>query len=286
MPGPVLASRQNCISCGSTNLTEISSGRFGDEPLRSFIAADPWGENPLPILENLSWSLAECSSCGQRFHRNIVSPEWNEVRFSRWMSEAAIREFEAVHGTHDGSAIDYVRHVLRLKSLGVRRILDFGCGFGEFLSMCRLFQLDAVGVDRSKPRQDGAGVPVYASVEDAPGSFDAITLFEVLEHLDKPLDTIRTLKARLNPGGVMVVEVPDTTAFDKIDCRAAYHAIHPLEHINAFTPDSLVRIMAQAGFSPIAKKPAFVGMTLKRVAKDLGKAVFKRQSTQRYFVSS
>jgi 2-polyprenyl-3-methyl-5-hydroxy-6-metoxy-1,4-benzoquinol methylase len=199
------------------------------------------------------------------------------------MSEEAIRQFEEQHGSGGTSAAAHVQHVLRLKNLGARRLLDFGCGFGHFLEMCRLFGIEAIGVDRSHARRSGAGVQVFAELEDAPGDFDAITMFEVLEHLDDPLATLKTLRARLKPGGMMIVEVPDTTGTNSISSREDYYRIHPLDHINAFTPESLVKIMARAGFEPIGKEPAFVTTSLKRVAKDIAKARLKAKSTQRYF---
>ena len=279
----VFISRDACISCGSADLHEIAGGAFGENPLRSFIENDPWGENPMPVLQSERWSLVECGRCAQRFHRFILSPEWNEIRFSRWMSEEAIRQFEQQHGSGGTSAAAHVQHVLRLQELGVRRVLDFGCGFGQFLEMCRLFGLDAVGVDRSNARRTGAGVQVFAELEEVPGDFDAITMFEVLEHLDDPLGSLKGLRARLKAGGIMIVEVPDTTGTNSISSRDDYYKIHPLDHINAFTADTLVGMLGRAGFEPIAKEPAFVTTSLVRVAKDIAKARLKSGSTQRYF---
>ena len=65
----VFISRDACISCGSADLHEIGGGTFGENPLRSFIENDPWGENPMPVLQSERWSLVECGRCAQRFHR-------------------------------------------------------------------------------------------------------------------------------------------------------------------------------------------------------------------------
>jgi len=278
----IFVERHNCIACPSSASRSVSSGFFGDEPLRSFIANDPWGENPMPLIERERWDFRECLACGQRWHGRILSPHWNDIRFSKWMSADAIRQFEAEHGGNQDATRD-VQHVLRLKDLGVTRMLDFGCGFGEFLAMSHLFGIEAVGVDRSIGRRAGAGVQVYAELDEAPGQFDAITMFEVLEHLDDPLAILLRLKSRLNRGGTMIVEVPDTSGVDEITDRDSYCKIHPLDHINAFTPESLASIMKQAGFSPLPKRAAFVTTSLGRVAKDIAKARLKQRSTQRYF---
>ena len=94
---------------------------------------------------------------------------------------------------------------------------------------------------------------------------------------------IRLLRTRLNPRGVMIVEVPNTTGTVAISSREDYYKIHPLDHINAFTPSTLARMMDRAGFAPINKRSAFVTTSLKRVAKDFAKARLKQNSTQRYF---
>jgi SAM-dependent methyltransferase len=199
------------------------------------------------------------------------------------MSEAAIHEFEATRGGEGNQAATHVQHVLRLKDLGARRILDFGCGFGQFLEVCRLFGLEAAGVDRSSARRSGAAVPIYPTLDEVPGTFDAITMFEVLEHLDDPLSTLETLRARLNPSGHLIVEVPDTSGVSSIVDRESYYKIHPLDHINAFTPNSLEQIMAKAGFSPIRKEAAFVTTSPTRVLKELAKGRLRQVTTQRYF---
>jgi SAM-dependent methyltransferase len=277
----IFVSRDRCIACGSDKLVEVTGGCFGEEPLRSFIANDPWGENPIAILERERWSLVHCD-CGQTFHRFILSAEWNAIRFSKWMSAEAIHEFEANHGA-GSHASAHVQHVLRLQKLGVRRLLDFGCGFGAFIEICGLFGLDAQGVDRSSARQSGASVRVHPELDDVSGTFDAITMFEVLEHLDDPLGMLEALKKRLKPGGFMVIEVPDTTGVTAIRSREDYYRVHPLDHINAFTPQSLAAMMARAGFQPLIRIPAFVTTSLKRVAKDILKEHLKPPSTQRYF---
>ncbi len=43
--------RTSCINCGSRRAAELSSGFFNDEPLRTFIENDPWGESPLPYIK-------------------------------------------------------------------------------------------------------------------------------------------------------------------------------------------------------------------------------------------
>jgi 2-polyprenyl-3-methyl-5-hydroxy-6-metoxy-1,4-benzoquinol methylase len=292
--------RPSCINCGSGNLGELSRGNYNAEPLSKFLAADPWGEDPAPSLQTAIWILSKCNSCAQVFHRRILNQEWNERRFSQWMSADAIKEFEvrldpAFKRTF-GAATHQVEHILRIEKLtrSLRsddpvRLLDFGCGFGHFVEACKHFGFDACGVDRSTARRSEAAIEIHASLGDLSGQqFHAITLFEVLEHLDEPAKMLVQLSAHLVAGGILVLETPDCSGVTDIRSRADYLAIHPLEHINAFTHETLKSIAERTGFRHISRGPAFVTAESKRAFRRLGKHLLRKDglSTQLYFIKT
>lgn len=294
--------RTFCIACGSARLDELATGRFGDEPLRSFIDNDPWGVSPLPYIEDERWVFVRCADCQQMFHKRILSQSWNAVRLSEWMSEAAIRRFSTHSDTpalRFANATRHVQHVLRIASLTRQLraeqavcILDFGCGFGDFLAVCTRFGFVCCGVDPSPARREGSLVPVVPRLEDveqcvsAATGFHAATIFEVLEHLEAPLATLRSLHRLLVPNGLLVLETPDCSNVVSLRNEGDYRKIHPLDHINAFTPETLCQIAVRAGFRPIATPIAHVTVDRTRVIKGevrrLVGALLPRR-TQRYF---
>lgn len=296
----VFSERSVCISCGGSKLRELSSGLFDAGVVERFIREDPWGENPAPFLKGNLWSYVCCQDCELSFHRYILAPEWNERRFSKWMSQEAIEAFEKPFKTPDHKfrkASSQTAHVLQIEQLtrGLRgsmapRVLDFGCGYGGFLSMCSMYGFDAVGVDRSSAKRDnGSFANVFAEIEDvaAMAPFHALTLFEVLEHLDDPHNLILKLRDLLAPGGVLVLETPDCTGVNDIETRSDYYKIHPLEHINGFTPKTLKRFAARLGFSYITKPVSSITCDFKKMGKALSKQMLRsmlRPTTQMYFV--
>ncbi|MFT3986246.1 class I SAM-dependent methyltransferase [Aestuariivirga sp.] len=292
------AERTCCINCKGTHLTELSRGAYTDEPLAGFLAADPWGENPMPFLQEATWSLVRCDDCSQVFQRRILTDAWNERRFSQWMSTDAIRAFEDRLGPafprRFGAAARHVEHVLRIEKLTrpVRaageavRILDFGCGFGDFLEACAHFGFEASGVDRAPARRDASAVKIMPSLPEAAGpQYHAITAFEVLEHVDEPSDILAALSGHLMPGGILVLETPDCTGVTDIKTRSDYLKVHPLEHINAFTHGTLKSIAERNGFSLISRGASLVTTDPLRVARTLAKERLGRaeNSTQLYF---
>src|SRR5262249_13116928 len=161
-------------NCNSARLFEMSRGRFTDLPLADFLEADPWGESPIPYLQEAEWVLVRCSDCQQMFHKRILNAKWNERRFTTWMSADAIKEFEDRRGEASASkkfdrARGYVERILRIEKFtrSIRgkqpiRLLDFGCGFGDFLSTRRTRhqrppRLAAAAFRGRRPRNDNGG---------------------------------------------------------------------------------------------------------------------------------
>jgi SAM-dependent methyltransferase len=289
--------RDACINCKSRSLRELSSGSFDANPLHDFIANDPWGENPIDYLRGQSWQYLECTECGTAFHGRILAPEWSARKFERWMTTGAIERFlqrsltpqavfdRAIHFTRRAMEIEVLTRDLRDNR--ALRVLDFGCGDGEFIDLCALLGFDACGIERSAARKRGNRGTVYPRVEDLTGEpFHAITLYEVLEHLDDPGAILECLAPLLIPGGILLLETPDCSGSRSIETRGDYDAIHPLEHINGFTPPTLRRFAERRGFTAIASPCSHVTCELTRVVRTEMKRLLKfavPARTQQYF---
>jgi len=289
--------RRNCIGCESPNLVALSSGLFSERPLHDFLSNDPWGESPVPFLEGLRWQYVKCGDCDLAFHQKILSPVWNARNFERWMTAEAMAEFGKTHISQQDRfdrAAHFVKHALQLEYLtrnlrgGNRlRVLDFGCGNGDFIEMCSLFGFEALGVDRSAARRGSNRSIVFESIDEVKEPVHVITLFEVLEHLEEPKAILESLAALLVAGGLLVLETPDCTGVTSIESPNDYAKIHPLQHINGFTPATMRAFAERLGFRTVAKPVSHVTCDRKRVAKDEVKRVLSFAvpvRTQQYFV--
>jgi SAM-dependent methyltransferase len=117
-------------------------------------------------------------------------------------------------------AADYVRafdHVDR--ALGGGRILDFGSARGTFLAELRnrgyedRWALEGIDINPDEVRMGvESGLPIReGALKDAPyapGTFDAITAFSVIEHLQRPDAELEALARFLRPGGELLIIVP------------------------------------------------------------------------------
>jgi 2-polyprenyl-3-methyl-5-hydroxy-6-metoxy-1,4-benzoquinol methylase len=301
MNAPLLAQfvdRSTCVACASARLADVASGRFDEGALAGFLRADPWGEDPMPFLVGRTWRFARCEDCGQAFHRHILNAEWNERRFARWMSQEAIEAFERGFASPERAfeaGASRVAHVVRIEKLtrqlrsGPVRLLDFGCGYGEFLATCSLFGFEAVGVDRSTAKREHGRVTILPDLSDIAGqTFHAVTLFEVLEHLDDPRSALEVLMQSLVPGGILVLETPNCEGVTGIETHEDYLRIHPLEHINAFTPATMEAFAGRLGLRRIVPPAAYVSSDAGRAGKQWLKHRLRAgmRRTQQYFVRS
>ncbi|MCC7418354.1 MAG: class I SAM-dependent methyltransferase [Acidobacteria bacterium] len=143
---------------------------------------------------------------------------------------------------------------------GSGRVLDVGCGRGEMLDAFRRRGWQTVGIEPGREYADQArarGLEVRETVltdeiAASLGSFDAVLLVHVLEHLPDPLATVQTARRLLRPGGILYCEVPND--FNRLQtAAAATQHLRPWwiaipDHLNYFSIESLSRFIAAQGF--------------------------------------
>lgn len=85
----------------------------------------------------------------------------------------------------------------------------------------------------------------------APGTFDAATLLQVLEHVLDPCQTLEQIRNLLRPEGVVLLEVPniDCLSFRILRKRHRHFAKH---HFTFFTPKTLIALLSKCGFRTLS----------------------------------
>jgi SAM-dependent methyltransferase len=136
------------------------------------------------------------------------------------------------------------------------RYLDIGCGPGGVLRIAKEHGWEAVGLEISswavkEGRKAGLHM-IEATLLDAgfgENQFDAISMFDVLEHLSSPLEYMRETLRVLRPGGVLVIETPNVDGFfTRYWYRERADLVKPRAHICLYGPSSARRLLRLAGF--------------------------------------
>jgi 2-polyprenyl-3-methyl-5-hydroxy-6-metoxy-1,4-benzoquinol methylase len=155
----------------------------------------------------------------------------------------------------------YARHLPKPKS-EKNKLLDVGCGNGEFLSRAKWQGWDAYGIDfdeqaLSHARENGISV-THGAVEPEkfkPESFDAITSNQVIEHMHEPIEFLKTLYSWLKPGGILWLGTPNMDSDSHRHFGRDWYCLHPPQHLFIFSAKSLVHSMQATGFTNVKIAP-------------------------------
>ena len=134
------------------------------------------------------------------------------------------------------------------------RILDAGAGGGEVVYVLRALGFDAAGLEPdeqyARHARETLGVPVATGfVQDASfgaSSFDAVTMYHALEHVEDPSAILSRLRSWITDRGVLFIEVPNVEAV----CIAPAHRFH-FAHFFNFNRETLEALGRRAGFEPL-----------------------------------
>ena len=149
-------------------------------------------------------------------------------------------------------------------------IFDIGFGFGQALLYFRERGLIVSGLE---PALEGVeyvrsqGLNVFqASIEDLScvGSqrFNIVTIFNVLEHLRHPAETLTNIREKLlEPGGLLVIDVPNEFNDFQTIVNAEYNLsewwVCPPNHINYFSVSSIKHLLVQCGYDIVHYESSF-----------------------------
>lgn len=293
--------RPSCPSCNETTWTSVWSGRFSDPRVSEFLGQFHYSCDYASALGDQEFDLVKCANCGMMYHRLVMSDAAIQKMYSEWTDSAQVREFEATHGRAEDFQVGIYRTklILRLKKLLERRfsdpirLLDFGCGNGQTIAQASMFGFDAQGIDVSLTRAKQASIlncQVYSNL----GAFDrlgggkvhCVILEQVLEHLTEPREILSALHDRMEPGGILYIAVPNcanTTVPRDFD---SFHKLQPIEHVNAFTPESLSDLVQNSGFSSFRWPSVFVSVGLKGALRTMAGKVYRPKNTEQFFYTS
>jgi len=194
----------------------------------------------------------KCNECALVRHFELP----DDAGLAKYYAEEYRLDYQNVSGPptehHRKKRINEANH--RIRNLGDNlnsgmRLLDFGCGSGEFVELCGKQGIASTGFEPgeaySAHARETMGLNVVTGAFqdlDFDEKFDLITSFHVFEHLVDPLAAIKKMNTWLNPNGKILIEVPNTN-YILIKGFGGLHFAHTL----GFARYSLEYLGARAG---------------------------------------
>jgi len=200
-----------------------------------------------------SFAIVQCAACSFQF----TNPRPSVGEIGRYYESDA-------YVSHNSAATGLINQAYRvarfftmrrksslLNKLAPRRgrLLDYGCGTGHFLATAQAAGWQVTGLEPNARAREAAskrlGQPIgqegLSSFE--PGSFDAITLWHVLEHVHSLNETLAQLTALLKPDGVMLIAVPNVESLDAQHYRELWAAYDVPRHLYHFAPKTMTQLL-------------------------------------------
>jgi len=190
----------------------------------------------------------QCAGCGLVQIVGEPVPYYREViraaGVSKVLAEAKSRQFS---------------HFITRYGLTGKKVLEIGCGRGEFLSLLARLPVNAFGVEFSENsvslcQQSGLqvsrGYPDTNSPDFPDAPFDAFMLLMFLEHMPDPNASLRAIRRQLVPNGIGLIEVPN---FDMM-IRERLFSEFISDHLLYFTRETLETTLKTNGFEVIDKQ--------------------------------
>lgn len=232
-----------CPICGSAEVYR----RFASPAAPVAFQPESFGSSRRTVE---SIGVAACRACGAGWQDPPPAPESVAAAYRGMRDELYLAEEKAR------------RHSLR-RSLALLtrwsggqqgRLLDVGCSAGLFGELARGAGWDVLGIEPSqwlaeRARERLGGAVLCARFEDAtldPGSFDAVCLWDVLEHVSDPGAFLAKAAQSLRPGGVLALNVPNLQSWIARALGRRWPLLLP-EHLFFFSPASLRLLLGRHG---------------------------------------
>ena len=253
-----MSDKQNCIGCGSSQLTTVNE---------SF----------------------NCKTCGLLFARRGSTLDYASV----YTEDTGVYQNHYKVLDHFQTTKQLLKKLLPFEEMiikivrnrqDIKLFVDLGCGVGRFLRALQIVGQSAIGYELSQQLVDrlrGHGRDVRQGAVDEfleHGQMaDAISMLEVIEHVPNPGDMVARILHEKKPKFMFVV-VPDWSIRRKFDSQFALHDVPP-NHLSWWSAQSLQRLMEHEGYSTTVsavkeKRRSVVGNFLRNPNRMTFKSIF------------
>ncbi len=208
-----------------------------------------------------------CNNCTVRFTQNV--PEKNEIE-KYYKSENYISHSDTKKGFVN-SIYHYIRKrtliskknlVQKNTKLSNGKLLDIGAGTGAFLHKMHQSGWEILGLEPDETARENAkslyGLNLQNSEDlfNMPAqTFDAITMWHVLEHVHDLHEYMVQLKRLLKPKGCLFIAVPNYTCYDANVYNNYWAAYDVPRHLYHFSPASITQLLLKHGLQLKKIKP-------------------------------
>lgn len=210
-------------------------------------------KDELPKDRFISMQVIQCNDCGFIQLPAVLSEDYYDDYLMVTTHSAQMQEFQRIQ------SIEFVSKY----ELFDKKIIEIGCGDGNYLSHLKNAGATAVGLEPSSIERELAlkkGFTVYSGYVDRDriienGLYDAFVIRQVLEHVPEIHNFLQGIKRNLKPGGYGLIEVPSV---EKAILDRRFYDFFP-DHVNYFSQRTLCVALEINGFEVLEMTDGMYG---------------------------
>jgi len=238
-----------CHLCGSEDIRILYKSNVGKKPFRKedFFCTNPLGEHD---------TIFSCKSCGLVFSRPETGV--NEREINKLYREAEDKTYLKELGQREGAfrkSLEWIEHYKRKGTL-----LEVGAGIGLFLKVAKEDGWEVEGIEPSRWAADygrknfGVEIQPKTLVEvRLSGPYDVVVMWDVLEHIVRPLDSLMRVNSLLRDDGLLFLSTVNIASFAGKVLGSRWPWL-TRSHLFYFTPKTLTKMLEKAGFRVVEMK--------------------------------
>lgn len=245
--------RRTCPWCGSARLTRCNRGP-------DLVQRKPGRFN---------WD--RCRTCAHVFQNPSITPEGLDYYYRDFYDGLGGATVEAMFANQ--TDIYHSRARLVAQFLTPRHWLDVGCGYGHFAKDARAVLPDTrfAGLDFGSAVTEGAergwlDTAYRGNVRDLAtelaGAHDVVSLIHYLEHIPDPHVELDVVASMLQPGGYLLIEVPDPAFLLGRALGPLWTPAFQLQHLHLFPLRNLTAALTERNLIPVAVQRAEAHMPI------------------------
>jgi SAM-dependent methyltransferase len=219
------------------------------------------------FLTNDKFTIEQCSSCGFK----LTNPRPALKDLDQYYEST---EYIS-HSNADRGLVNKIYQIVRSYTLKSKfklihkyvksgKILDIGCGTGEFLHNIQHKDFIATGIEPNENARNQAkrkfGLAVYDETDInglQKNQFDVITLWHVLEHVYDLDERISQIKELIADNGILIVALPNPSSWDAKHYKKYWAAYDCPRHLYHFDQINVKNLFSKYGFEVFNKRPMY-----------------------------
>lgn len=254
--------RQNCPVCQSSEFLVLFSILAKTSEFLNFLKLEEfyskifWDDYKNGLLEDVIFEIVKCRKCSFTFQRETLNNEGMSLLYNQWLDKDKLLEYYANLKTDKSQ--QYLLKIIKnyFKNKSNINVMDYGAGYGNFCSLSINLGFNTYAFDLSDDKNNHLsshlGIKIISDLTNFDSFFDFIFINQVFEHVQNPVEILKSLQKILTDEGIIFISVPNCRHLEETIknqglSNELFMQLSPQQHINAFNNKTLALLGRKSG---------------------------------------